>query len=72
MTIKHCPQCNLDLSDIHFAACHTRSDELARTCRHCDAERRHKNASHSGDSARRAQKRWSLGHFAEPTLEMVR
>ena len=70
MTTKHCPQCNLDLSELHFAACHSRPDELARTCRHCDAARR--RAYRHEDMAKRAQKRWSLGHFAEPTLEMVR
>ena len=70
MTTKHCPQCSLDLPELHFAACHSRPDELARTCRHCDADRRRNHRSE--DSYRRAHRRWSLGHFAEPTLEMVR
>lgn len=70
MTTKHCPQCDHDLPELHFAACHSRPDGLARTCRHCDSDRRSKYRHE--DSARRAYKRWSLGHFAEPTVEMVR
>ena len=70
MTTKHCPQCGNDLPELHFAACHSRPDGLARTCRCCDSGRR--EAANHRDSARRARKRWSLAHFAEPTWEMVR
>ena len=39
MTTKHCPQCDRDLPELFFSACHKNPDGLAKICRHCDADR---------------------------------
>lgn len=69
MKTKHCPQCNRNLPELHFAACHRSRDGLAHHCRSCQSGYDRRRRRYAEDADRRARKRWSFAHVGPEMVQ---